>query len=125
MNQSTINLAENNIPADVGTLGVVWNDDTKEFFFTNCWGYDTTFLNEQSNGKDVISLLDSPWIPCSRSAWKHNYADKDLQKDIDLFAKKKGFTLINKVKYLVTYNDDRLYEKEYLLLLVNKMKGLL
>ena len=46
MTQSIINFAKNNIPANVGTLGVVWNNDTKEFFFTNSWGYDTDFLNK-------------------------------------------------------------------------------
>jgi len=106
-----INFAEHNIPA-TRPLGVVWNDDMKEFFFTNSWGYDTTFLN------DLTKLYG--W----KGTWKYDYADKNLQKDIDFF-QDKGCTLINKVKYLITYNDDKLYTKEYLLLLVNKMKGLL
>lgn len=109
MTQSIINYAEHNIPADVGTLAVVWNSDTKEFFFTNTWGYD------------IYDCLNKS----TATRWEYDFASEDLQKDVDLFTKKKGFTLINKVKYLVTYNDDKLYEKEYLLLLVNKMKGLL
>ena len=108
-----INFAEHNIPADVGTLAVVWNNDTKELFFTNSWGVDTTFLNDLWNRRGYVGK------------WEYDYADKQLQNDVDLFAVKQKFTLINKVKYLVTYNDDRLYEKEYLLLLVKEMKGLL
>ena len=115
MSQSTnlfLNLEENNIPADVGTLGVVWNDDMKEFFFTNSWGYDTTYLN------DLTKLYG--W----KGTWEFDYADKNLQKDVDLFAVKQKFNLINKVKYLITYNDE-MYTKEYLLKLVKEMKGLL
>lgn len=108
MAQSIINYAEHNIPADVGTLCVVWNHHIEEFFFTNSWGYDTTFLNDLTK----------------KGTWEFDYADKNLQKDIDFF-QDRGCTLINKVKYLVTYNDDKLYEKEYLLKLVKEMKGLL
>jgi hypothetical protein len=109
-----INLAEHNIPEDTNTLGVVWNNDTKEFFFTNSWSVDTSFLN---NNCTILSAMNG--------RWEYDYADKNLQNDVDLFAKKKGFTLINKAKYHITYQDDSLYTKEYLLLLVKRMKGLL
>lgn len=110
-----INFAKHNIPEDTNTLGVVWNNDTKEFFFTNSWGVDTSFLNSffhRGEGKVKVGR------------WEYDYADKNLQEDVDLFAVKKGFNLINKVKYLITYNDE-MYTKEYLLLLVKEMKGLL
>ena len=113
MTQSIINFAKNNIPANVGTLGVVWNNDTKEFFFTNSWGYDTDFLNK-------IWKLSG-----RKGKWENDYADKNLQNDLNIFVNKKGFNVINKVKYHITYEDDSLYTKEYLLLLVREMKGLL
>ena len=50
---------------------------------------------------------------------------ENLQNDLNLFVNKKGFNVINKVKYHITYEDDSLYTKEYLLLLVREMKGLL
>lgn len=123
MTQSIINYAEHNIPADVGTLGqakgcllanlsVVWNNETQEFFFTNTWGYDTSFLNDLWNRRGYVGK------------WEYDYAAKNLQEDVNLFAVKQNFNLINKVKYLVTYNDE-MYIKEYLLKLVKEMKGLL
>lgn len=113
MTQSTINLSEHNIPEDKNTLGVVWNNEAKEFFFTNSWGYDTDFLNK------IWKLWG--W----KGKWEYDYADKNLQNDVDLFTVKKKFNFINKVKYHITYEDDSLYTKEYLLKLVKRMKRLL
>ena len=82
MVSSTINFSEHNIPEDTNTLGVVWNNDTKEFFFTNSWGVDTTFLNELWNRGKVRKL----------NTWEYDYADKNLQNDVDLFAKQEIYS---------------------------------
>ena len=103
----SINFVDHNIPADhTGRLAVCWNNDTKEFFFTNSWGYDIWDCLNKTSGS---------------TRWEYDFAANDLQDDVDLF-KKKGFTLINKVKYLVTYKEDKYYTKEYLILLAKEIQ---